>query len=133
TRWSTNRFQQDFVNARPTQFPLFFTVDMKQVVNVSKITMHPGCADIFDAAGQLDVLTSVDGTTFTPVVTAHKPAVPPNGEACPPNANAVATDSITFPTTAARFIQLKATMSLIQVHPGSGDRYWAVGEFNAFP
>jgi hypothetical protein len=133
TRWSTDRFQQDFWNATPRQFPLYFTVDMKQVVNVSKVTMHPSCRDIFDAPGQLDLLVSVDGTTFTPVVTAHRPAVPPNGEACPPNANAVATDTITFTTTAARFIQVKATMSLVTVHPGSGDKYWAIGEFNAFP
>ncbi len=133
TRWSTNRFQQDFWNANPRQFPLYFTVDMKQVVNVSKVTMHPGCADIFDAPGQLDVLTSVDGTTFTPVATNHKPAVPPNGEACPPTANAVATDTVTFTTTATRFIQIKATQSLVNAHPGSADRYWAIGDFNAFP
>ena len=133
TRWSTNRFQQDFWNANPRQFPLYFTVDMKQVVNVSRVTMHPSCRDIFDAAGQLDVLVSLDGTTFTAVVTAHRPAVPPNGEACPPNANAVATDSITFTRTPARFIQIKATQSLVTAHPGSGDRYWAIGDFNAYP
>jgi hypothetical protein len=133
TRWSTDRFQQDFVNARPTQFPLFFTVDMRQVMNVSKITMHPSCRDIFDAPGQLDVLLSLDGTTFAPIVTNHMPAVPPAGERCPPQANAVATDTITFPTTAARYIQLKATQSVVGAHPGSADRYWAIGEFNAFP
>jgi F5/8 type C domain len=133
TRWSTNRFQQDFWNANPRQFPLYFTVDMKQVVNVAKVTMHPSCRDIFDAPGQLDVLVSVDGTTFTPVAMNHKPAVPPNGEACPPNANAVATDTITFPATPARYIQIKATQSIVAAHPGSGDRYWAIGEFNAFP
>jgi hypothetical protein len=133
TRWSTDRFEQDFWNANPRQFPLYFTVDMKQVVNVSRVTIHPSCRDIFDTAGQLDVLVSVDGTTFTPVVTAHRPAVPPNGEACPPTANAVAMDSITFTRTTARFIQIKATMSLVTVHPTSGDKYWAIGEFNAFP
>jgi len=133
TRWSTDRNQQDFWNANPRQFPLFFTVDMKQVVNVSKVTMHPSCRDIFDAPGKLDVLVSLDGTTFTPAATNHSPAIPPNGEACPPNANSVATDTITFPTTPARFIQIKATQSLVNAHPTSGDKYWAIGEFNAFP
>lgn len=133
TRWSTNRFQQDFLNANPIQFPLYFTVDMRQVMNVSKITMHPGCADIFDAPGQLDVLLSVDGTAFMPIVTAHRPAVPPGGEACPPGANAVATDTVTFATTPARFIRIRATQSIVVAHPGSADRYWAIGEFNAYP
>jgi hypothetical protein len=133
TRWSTDRFQQDFWNANPRQFPLFFTVDMKQVLNVSKVTMHPGCGDIFDAPGRLDVLLSLDGTTFTTVVTNHSPAVPPNGETCPPTATAVATDTITFATTPARFIQIRANESLVTAHPGTADKYWAIGEFNAFP
>jgi hypothetical protein len=133
SRWSTNRLQQDFVNAVPTQFPLYFTVDLKQVMNVSRVTMHPSCRDIFDAPGQLDVLLSVDGTNFTTVVMNHRPAVPTAGEVCPPAANAVATDSITFTRAPARFIRLKATQSVVQAHPGSGDRYWAIGEFFAYP
>lgn len=133
TRWSTNRYEQDFWNAMPRLFPLYFTVDMKEARKVSKVTMHASCRDIFDTPGMLDVLVSTDGTTFTPVVMDHKPAVPPNGETCPPKDNAVATDTITFTATCARYIQIKATQSLVAAHPGSGDRYWAIGEFNAFP
>jgi hypothetical protein len=133
TRWSTDRFQQDFWNANPRQFPLYFTVDMKQVMEVSKVTMHPSCRDIFDAPGSIDVLVSTDGTTFTSVVTNHKPAIPPNGEACPPTATAVATDTVTFTTTPARYVQIKATQSLVNAHPTSGDKYWAIGEMNVYP
>ena len=133
TRWSTNRYQQDFWNATPRQFPLYFTVDMKQVVNVSKVTMHPSCRDIFDAPGSIDVLVSQDGTTFTPVAMNHKPAVPASGEACPPSATAKATDTVTFSTTAARYIQIKATQSLVAAGQGTTDRYWAIGEMYVYP
>ena len=130
TRWSTDEMQETL---KP-HFPLFFTVDMKDVFNVSKITMHPSCRDIFDVPGTLEVYLSTDGTNFgKAVVTAHHPAVPPNGEACPPTATAVATDTITFPSTAARYIQIKATETLKTVHAGASDRYWAIGEFNAYP
>jgi hypothetical protein len=133
TRWSTDRNQQDFWNAKPTLFPLYFTVDMKQVVNVSKVTIHPSCRDVQDIPGMLDLLVSVDGTTFTPVVMNHKPATPPGNDPCPPTATSVATDTLTFTTTPARFIQVKATQSLVNAHPTSGDKYWAIGEFYAYP
>lgn len=133
TRWSTDRYQQDFWNATPRQFPLYFTVDMKQVMNVSKVTMHPSCRDIFDAPGTIDVLVSQDGTAFTPVVMNHKPAVPPSGETCPPSATAKATDTVTFSTTPARYIQIKATQSLIAAGLGTADRYWAIGELYVYP
>jgi hypothetical protein len=130
TRWSTNEMQETL----KSRFPLFFTVDMKDVLNVSKITMHPSCRDIFDAPGTLEVYLSTDGTNFgKAVVTGHHPAVPPNGEACPPTANAIATDTITFPTTPARYIQIKATETLKTVHAGAADRYWGIGEFNVYP
>jgi hypothetical protein len=45
----------------------------------------------------------------------------------------VATDSVTFATTPARFIQIRATQSLLTVHPTAADKFWAIGEFNAFP
>ena len=133
TRWSTNRYQQDFWNATPRQFPLSFTVDMKQVMNVSKVTMHPSCRDVFDAPGMIDVLVSEDGVTFTPVAMNHKPAVPSNGDPCPPSATAKATDAVTFPTTAARYVQIKATQSLIAAGQGTTDRYWAIGEMYIYP
>ena len=129
TRWSTDEWQETL---KP-KFPLFFTVDMKDVMNVSRVTMHPSCRDIFDTPGAFDINVSVDGTTWTNVVKDHRPATPPNGEACPPNANSVATDTITFTSTAARYIQVKATQTLKAVHPTAGNRYWAIGEFNAYP
>jgi hypothetical protein len=126
-RWSTGVYQSAL--ATQNRFPLYFTVDMKQVTNVSRITTHPGCQDIFDSPGTVEVFLSIDGQNFGTAVTAmpHTPAVPPNGEACPPNATAVATDSITFPTTAARYIQLKATRRT------TSDRFWAIGELYVYP
>ena len=35
--------------------------------------------------------------------------------------------------TAARYIQLKATMTIKQVNNALGDRYWAIGEMNVYP
>jgi hypothetical protein len=126
-RWSTGVYQ----SALNTQgrFPLYFTVDMKQVTNVTRITTHPGCQDIFDSPGTIEVFVSLDGVNFGTAVTTmpHTPAVPPNGEACPPTANAVATDVITIPTTPARYIQLKATRRT------TSDRYWAIGELYVYP
>ena len=106
---------------------------MKQVMNVSRITTHPGCRDQVDTPGQLDVLLSIDGTTFTPVATNHRPATAPGNEMCPPTGNVVATDTVMFPTAPARFIQIRATQSLVGAHPGTADKFWAIGEFNAFP
>jgi hypothetical protein len=97
---------------------------MKQVMNVSKITLNPGNQDMYDAPGQMDVLVSIDGTTYTTVVSAHKPTSP----------TTPGTDTITFPQTPARFIQLKATMTIQQVHgTTTGDRYWAIGEMDVYP
>jgi F5/8 type C domain len=125
TRWSTGVFQSNLNTMM--KFPLYFTVDMKQVMTVSKITTHPGCKDFFDSPGTITVSVSTDGVTFTAVGAPHTPAVPPAGEACPPAANAVATDTITFPATVARYIQLKGTQRT------TSDRYWAIGEMNVFP
>ncbi|HEX6767664.1 MAG TPA: discoidin domain-containing protein [Polyangiaceae bacterium] len=127
TRWSTGVFQSAL--STQNRFPLYFTVDMKQVTNVSRITTHPGCKDIFDSPGTIEVYLSIDGQNFGTAVTTmpHTPAVPPNGERCPPMGTAVATDSITFPTTAARYIQLKGTRRT------TSDRYWAIGELYVYP
>ena len=85
------------------RFPLYFTVDMKQVVNVSRITLDAGTQDTYDAPGQMDVLVSNDGTNYTTIVSAHKPVSPMNGM----------TDTIMLPQqTQARYIQLKATMGV---------------------
>jgi hypothetical protein len=122
TRWSTGQYQQS--TALMSKFPLYFTVDMKEVVNVSRITLDAGTQDTYDAPGQMDVLLSVDGTTYTTVVAAHKPVSPSNGM----------TDTITLPQqTPARYIQLKATMTIKQVNSALGDRYWAIGEMNVYP
>ena len=120
TRWSTGQYQSS--TALKSKFPLYFTVDMKDVMNVSKLTMHPGTKDAFDAPGTIDVFLSIDGVNFgSAVVTAHKPP------------SAGGTDTITFTQTPARYIQLKATMTLQQVTPSAGDRYWAIGEMNVYP
>jgi len=120
TRWSTGQYQTPLKNMN--RFPLYFTVDMKQVVYVSKLTMHPGSTDAFDAPGTLDVFLSLDGVDFgTAVVTGHKPPA------------AGGTDTVTFTQTAARYIQLKGTQSLQTVTPGANDRYWAIGEMNVYP
>jgi hypothetical protein len=135
TRWSTDEYQQDLLNATPSDIPVFFTVDMKQVMNVSKIVMGPGCADNFDVPGTLEVYLSVDGNFGTAIVTNHHP--PYQGPACPANQEAPPTasfDTITFATTPARYIQIKMTQTLQQAHgAGTADRFWAIGEFDAFP
>ena len=71
----------------------------------------------------MDVLVSLDGTNYTTIVAAHKPMSPTNGM----------TDTIMFTQTQARYIQLKATMTIKQVSPSLGDRYWAIGEMNVYP
>lgn len=122
TRWSTGQYQQS--TALMPRFPLYFTVDMKQVVNVSRITLDAGTQDTYDAPGQMDVLLSNDGTNYTTVVSAHRPVSPTNGM----------TDTIMLPQqTAARYIQLKATMTIKQVNNALADRYWAIGEMNVYP
>jgi hypothetical protein len=125
TRWSTGVYQSAL--KQQNKFPLFFTVDMKSAVPISKLTTHPGCQDIFDSPGTIEVQVSTDGTNFTTVTAMpHTPAAPPN-EACPPNMNSVAIDAITFPTTCARYVRLKGTQRT------TSDRYWAIGELNVYP
>jgi hypothetical protein len=125
SRWSTGVYQSALANQN--KFPLYFTVDLQQAVPVSKLTTHPGCKDIFDSPGTIEVEVSTNGTDFTTITaTPHTPEVPGN-EACPPNGNAKATDSITFPTTCARYVRLKGTRRT------SSDRYWAIGEMNIYP
>jgi F5/8 type C domain len=125
SRWSTGVFQAAL--KQQNRFPLYFTVDLQKAVPVSKLTTHPGCKDIYDSPGTIEVLVSTDGTTFTTITPSpHTPAVPSN-ESCPPKANAVATDTITFPTTCARYIRLKGTQRT------TSDRYWAIGEMLVFP
>jgi len=122
TRWSTGQYQQS--TALMSKFPLYFTVDLKEVVNVSRITLDAGTQDTYDAPGQMDVLLSVDGTNYTTVVAAHKPVSPSNGM----------TDTIMLPQqTPARYIQLKATMTIKMVNNALNDRYWAIGEMNVYP
>jgi hypothetical protein len=121
TRWSTGQYQQS--SALMSKFPLYFTVDMRETVNISRIVMDPGNQDHYDAPGQMDVLVSLDGTTYTTIVSAHKPMTPSNGMP----------DDITFTRTPARYIQLKATMTIKQVNNALGDRFWAIGEMNVYP
>jgi len=121
TRWSTGQYQQS--SALMSKFPLYFTVDMHETVNISRIVMDPGNQDHFDAPGQMDVLVSFDGTNYTTAVSAHKPMTPTNGQP----------DTIMLPAgTAARYIQLKATMTIKQVTPSQNDRFWAIGEMNVY-
>ncbi|HEY7372169.1 MAG TPA: discoidin domain-containing protein [Polyangia bacterium] len=121
TRWSTGQYQQS--TALMSKFPLYFTVDMHETVAISRIVMDPGNQDHFDAPGQMDVLVSYDGTTYTTVVSAHKPVSPKTGAA----------DTIMLPQgTAARYIQLKGTMTIKQVDNTLGDRFWAIGEMNVY-
>jgi hypothetical protein len=121
TRWSTGQYQQS--SALMSKFPLYFTVDMHETVNISRINMDPGNQDHYDAPGQMDVLVSLDGTNYTTIVSAHKPMTPSNGMP----------DDITFTRTPARYIQLKATMTIKQVNNALGDRFWAIGEMNVYP
>jgi hypothetical protein len=121
TRWSTGQYQQS--TALMSKFPLYFTVDMHETVNISRIVMDPGNQDHYDAPGQMDVLVSLDGTNYTTIVSAHKPMTPSNGMP----------DDIMFTRTPARYIQLKATMTIKQVNNALGDRFWAIGEMNVYP
>jgi F5/8 type C domain len=125
TRWSTGVYQSALKNQ--SKFPLTFTVDMKMAAPISKLTTHPGCKDIFDSPGTIEVAVSTNGTDFTTVTTApHTPVVPAN-EACPPNDQSKATDTITFPTTCARYVRLTGTQRT------TSDRYWAIGEMYIYP
>jgi F5/8 type C domain len=115
TRWATGVFQSTLT------FPLYFTVDMKAVTTVSRITLYAGSQDINDYPAMMDVSFSTDGTNFTTVVTGHAPAPPASG-----------IDPITIPATAppAQFIKLTATMK----HDTTNQHWWwAIGEMNVYP
>jgi hypothetical protein len=117
TRWATGVYQSTLT------FPLYFTVDMKAVTTVSRITLYAGNADRNDYPGTMDVSFSTDGTNFTTVVMAHAPAPPASG-----------IDTITIPATApaTQFIQLKATMAR-SIPAGVAGYWWAIGEMNVYP
>jgi F5/8 type C domain len=125
SRWSTGVFQKAL--ATQNKFPLTFTVDMKMAAPISKLTTHPGCKDIFDSPGTIEVQVSTNGTDFTTVTASPHTPVEPANEACPPNAQSKATDTITFPTTCARYVRLLGTQRT------TSDRYWAIGEMYIYP
>jgi hypothetical protein len=113
TRWATGVFQSTLT------FPLFFTVDMKQVMNIGRITLFAGTQDTGDYPVQMDVLVSTDGVNFTTAVAAHRPQPPASG-----------IDTINInPPVVGQWIQLKATMG----QPTTNQRWWAIGEMNVYP
>ena len=119
TRWSTGVYQDKL----QTVFPLYFTVDMKQINSISKMTFYAG-GDPYDAPGEMDVLVSNDGTNFTTVLSNYKTKAPSMG----------GTETVMLPQgTVGQFIKLKATMTIHQIDPKLGDRYWAIGEMNVYP
>jgi len=119
TRWSTGVYQDKMMGV----FPLYFTVDMKQVNSISKMTFNAG-GDPFDAPGEMDVLVSNDGTNFTTVLSAYKTMAPSQGK----------TETVMLPAgTVGQFIKLKGTKTIHQVDASLGDRYWAIGEMNVYP
>jgi len=133
TRWSTGQFQSTL--NQMNRFPLYFTVDMGQVMNVSKITMHPGCKDSFDSTATVEIFLATDGTSIATAVFAAAAGpvhqVPTITAGCA-NINSAPTaanglDTITFAQAPARFIRIKGTQRT------SSDRYWAIGELNVFP
>jgi hypothetical protein len=133
TRWSTGMFQSA-LDMAPTKFPLFFTIDMGQVMNISKITMHPGCQDSLDSPATVEVFLSTEGTSLANAVfgtSVGAPHMVPGGVALcngnPPATAANGLDTITFTQAPARFIQLKGTR---RVTP---DKFWAIGELNVYP
>jgi hypothetical protein len=113
TRWATGVFQSTLT------FPLFFTVDMKQVMNIGRITLYAGTQDTGDYPVQMDVLVSTDGVNFTTAVANHRPQ-PPNSGIDTININ---------PPVVGQWIQLKATMG----QPTTNQRWWAIGEMNVYP
>jgi hypothetical protein len=115
TRWATGVYQ----DALTAMFPLYFTVDMKQVMNIGRITLYAGSQDTGDYPVQLDVLVSNDGVNFTTAAAAHRPAPPATG---------IDTINIT-PPVIGQWIQLKATMG----QPMTNRRWWAIGEMNVYP
>jgi hypothetical protein len=118
TRWATGVFQSTLT------FPLYFTLDMKAVTTVSRITLYAGNADRNDYPFMMDVSFSTDGTNFTTVVMGHAPAPPASG-----------IDTITIPGTAppTQYIQLKATAPRTAANSGGNNYWWAIGEMNVYP
>jgi len=113
TRWATGVFQSTLT------FPLFFTVDMKQAMNIGRITLYAGTQDTGDYPVQMDVLVSTDGVNFTTAVAAHRPQPPASG-----------IDTINInPPVVGQWIQLKATTG----QPATNQRWWAIGEMNVYP
>jgi F5/8 type C domain len=117
TRWATGVYQSTLT------FPLYFTVDMKAITTVSRITLHAGSADQNDYPGTMDVSFSTDGTNFTTVVMAHAPAPPGSG-----------IDTIMIPATAppTQFIKLTA-LTQRTIPAGVAGYWWAIGEMNVYP
>src|SRR5205807_509079 len=52
TRWGTGVFQDTLT------FPLFFTVNMQQILNIGRITLYAGSQDTGDFPMQMDILVS---------------------------------------------------------------------------
>lgn len=119
TRWSTGVYQDKM----QASFPLYFTVDMKQINSISKLTFYAG-GDPYDAPGEMDVLVSNDGMNFTTALSAYKTKAPSMG----------GTETVMLPQgTVGQFIKLKGTMTIHQIDPKLADRYWAIGEMNVYP
>ena len=116
TRWGTGVFQDTLT------FPLFFTVNMQQVMNISRITLYAGSQDTGDYPVQMDILVSTDGVNFTTAVAAHRPSRPRTAPC--------GIDTINInPPVIGQWIQLKATMG----QPMTNRRWWAIGEMNVYP
>jgi len=117
TRWGTGVFQDTLT------FPLFFTVNMQNVMTISRITLYAGSQDTGDYPVQMDILVSTDGVNYTTAVAAHRPMPPTNGAM-----NGIDTININ-PPVIGQWIQLKATMG----QPMTNRRWWAIGEMNVYP
>jgi hypothetical protein len=112
TRWATGVFQSTLT------FPLYFTVNMQQVMNIGRITLFAGTQDTGDYPVAMDILVSTDGVNFTTAVTNHR------------QTPGSMTDNIMInPPVIGQWIQLKATMG----QPASNNRWWAIGEMNVYP
>jgi hypothetical protein len=111
TRWGTGLYQNV-----AGQLPETFTVDMKQTLRFSKITLEPGTADQMDVPGSMDVAVSLDGTNFTTVLTGH--------------VGVQMLDTVTFPQQTARFIKLTNTKATTF---NTGNHWWAIAEMNVYP
>jgi hypothetical protein len=117
TRWGTGVFQDTLT------FPLYFTVNMQQVMNIGRITLYAGMQDTGDYPVQMDILVSTDGVNYTTAVAAHRPMPPANGAMA-------GIDTINInPPVIGQWIQLKATMG----QPMTNRRWWAIGEMNVYP